>query len=95
MKTNVSEKMKEILPLLRNGFGGIETPGLYPECKEEWNEGYAIVCGLYYHFEEDNEYVFFDDHKFKTDYEASVREHFPDCKVNFYWESGEIEVIRN
>lgn len=86
---NVAQKMREVLPTLKLGVDNVRTPGLAPECREQWNEGYAIVNGLRY-----NSAGGFDHDRFRRDYEAMVRSHFPGCVVTFYWQTQEIEVSR-
>lgn len=87
---NIAKTMREVLPKLKE-FGGIRFPGICPEVEEDWNENYAVVQGLFYDYP-DNDY--FDNDRFKADYEQIVRSFFPDCKVNFYWKSQEIEVCK-
>ena len=98
---NVAEKMREILPLLKQGFNDITTPDVRAECESEWNENYAIVQGLWYDPELDgwrtdkSDYLVFDHDRFRTDYELMVRSYFPGCTVRFYWNSQEIEVSQD
>lgn len=93
---NVAETMRKVLPELNKGLDGIRLH-LKPECEEEWNEGYAIVQGLYYMRpgemgEAGGDY--FDDYRFRDDYEEKVRSMFPGINVKFYWQSQEIEFCK-
>ena len=88
---NIAAIMTDALPDLNEGLDGIRF-NLKPECEEEWNEGYAIVQGLYYDNWDQSEY--FDDDRFKQDFEKKVKSYFHGCDVKFYWRSQEIEVSR-
>lgn len=87
---NVAETMKKVIPELNKGLDGIRFY-LVPEVIENWNDKYAIVQGFYYDYP-DSEY--FDHDKFRRDYENKVHSFFPDCKITFYYQSQEIEVIK-
>lgn len=86
---NIAETMLKALPELNKGLDDIIFH-LKPECKDEWNENYAIVQGLYY----DSEGEYFDYDRFRNDYEEKVKSFFPGCNVEFYWKSQEIEVSK-
>jgi len=95
MSVNVAERMREFLSSMRAGrFNGVSIPGLTPECEDQWNEGYAIVKGLWYSAGDfDSEEYFHHDH-FRADYERFVKSYFPGCKVVLHWSSQELEVMR-
>lgn len=88
---NVAETMYQVIPKLKMGLDDIRFPDIRPECEDMWNEGYAIVNGFWYDYP-DSEY--FDNDQFRQDYEKMVKELFPECNINFYWKSQEIEVIK-
>lgn len=94
MVLDIAQKMVEVLPILRNGVGGIKMPFLKSECGD-WTKDYALLDGLFYDISNyDNEFESFDRLKFQDDYENEVKKHFPGCEVKLYWTSQEIEVYR-
>lgn len=91
-KLNIAVKMREILPILRNGISGVHFSDLQPKREDSWDENYAIVKGLYY----TNVFGYVpDEYNLQLSFEKRVIGYFPDCGVILYWSSQEIEVWRD
>jgi len=87
---NVAEKMKEVLPLLKKGTGGVEFPDLEPEWLKRWDETYARL-----RWTSPTGTSPEDRDKFREEYEQLIKSHFPGCGVKIAWYWREIEVKLN
>lgn len=74
---NIADKMRELIPVLKAGVGGIGCPEVRPECEADWNGNYAIIQTFYWDTPLDNDY--FDDDRFRADTEKVIRDHFTEA----------------
>ena len=105
MEVNVSEKMSELVNILKKGFNGYRI-SLYPSCKDSWSKDYAICEGYLlesrngFGFEEDD-YHRFDEDRLYDDFGKFVLNHFggateietEDSDVYRSLESGSVVVL--
>lgn len=86
---NVAQVVKKSLSDLNEGLDNVPLH-LRPELEHNWDSGYALLNGLYY--DQFNDY--FDHERFRKNYERKVQSMFPDCHINFMWNTQELEVIK-
>lgn len=75
---DLSKRTTELVNKLGESFHGITLHGR-PECEDEWNENYAIICDVYWDdcdLSSFNAYQTFDIDRFLSDFKQMIRDHY-------------------
>lgn len=76
---DIGKKMRELIDILRQqGLNGVDIPGVRSECEDKWSPHYAIVCNLYWDYDDK---PYFNEDQFKQDLQEMVKKHFAEPDV--------------